>query len=751
MGNRGYIVAYHAQEHTLTGKTKPSEVRLRVQELLRTSWDVAPNDARRALALAEEAIALTADAEDVEQKAEATLHAARALLYLSEYERSLELFYSSLNLSREVKSLDLEMKSLNSIGIVYNHLGHVEEAVAHYRQSLLLARQTRSLERQLAALNNIGEANSKLGNVEEAFAYFMEALEVADAIDDRWRGSVVRVNLGEAERQLGNLPEAHHHLTEGLRLARAVGDSVTESEALTYLGQLSQDQADPVSAERLHRESLEVADKIDSKPGRITASKNLAQCLLETGRETEALPLLQEAVAESEAIRSPLLVREAYPALGALLEKRGESIAALSAYKRYAELLEQIHSEELQRMLRALRIQFQTERRQSEAEIFRLRNVELREKSQQLELAYERLRVISETGQEITAALDINTLTDTVYRHINRLMDATVFGIALYEPEEGTIDYALFLDDGRPLEPVQTRADSQESVAAWAIRNRAVVWLNDVAEEHAQYSRRLRFMTAKKTQSVVYVPLELSDRVIGVITVQSYRKHAYTEHHVQTLKTLASYIAIALDNSRVHERVNQLNGIVLREKRQLEEAYAQITHMANHDNLTGLANRRLLSELLHEYLPLAHRMGRRLALMYVDLDDFKPINDQYGHQTGDHVLVEVARRLKSAVRASDTVGRIGGDEFIVVMQNLAERSVVEGVAEKIIRMVSEPIITDGREFELGASIGVSIFPDDGADHHELLRRADEAMYTAKTGGKRCVVFARGSSGGQSTG
>lgn len=724
----------------LSDKTVPAAAAARIRELLTSSWELASSDARTSLAVAEEAISLSTDAGEVALQAEATLNAARALIYQSDYERALELFYKSLHLYRLVKSVEGEMKCLNSIGIVYYHLGQVDEAVTHYRQSLLLARKTGNLERQLAALNNIGEANGKLGSVDEAYAFFIEALDVSDAIDDRWRGAVVRVNLGEAERRLGKYAEAEAHLSDGLEMARAVEDRVTESEALTYFGLLRGVQGAVYQAEQLHRESLTVAETIDNKPARIAALTNLAKLLLEQGREAEALPLLEEAVVGSEAIRSPILVREAYPALGGLLEKRGAEREALSAYKRYAKLLEQIHSEEISRALGALRVQFQSRKLQDQAEIYRLRNVELREKTQQLELAYERLQVISEAGQEITASLDLDTLTNTVYRHVNRLMEGSVFGIALYEPDDQTIDFAMFVDGGRRIEPVKNSVDSKESIVAWTIRNRRVVWLNDLMNEYEPYAEKLRFMTTKKPKSVVYLPLELNDRVIGVLTVQSYRKNAYTEHHVQTLRALGSYVAIALDNARVHERVNQLNAIVVQEKSELEQAYAKISHMANHDNLTGLANRRLLEEILSEYIPLVERTGSRLALLYVDLDDFKPINDGCGHQVGDLVLTEVATRLRQSVRASDTVARIGGDEFVVVIQNFENCTVVRSVAHKILESVEAPIQIAERTFNLSASIGISMCPDDGRSHDELLSRADQAMYSAKDDGKARVVF-----------
>lgn len=685
-------------------------------------------------------MALAFEIGDRDSHARASVNAARALQYVSEYERAMELLFAALAEYQEIGAVEGEMLALNAIGITYNHLGNLDEALSHYRRSLDLARKAGNVERQAAALNNIGEANSKLGNTSEAHSFFTQALEASDEADSGQLGAVVRVNLGDVERRLGNRKRAERYLTEGASIARELEDLVTEAEALTYLGLLSQDGGDLERAEQLHRQSISVAGRIENETGRITALQNLARCLLAQDREEEALPLLQEAIESGERIRSPFTVREAYPALGDLLQKRGCAEAALDAYKHYASLLQTIHSEQISRSLRALRIQFEQEKARSEAEIYRLRNVELREKTRQLELAYEQLRVISEAGQEITSSLDLDTLTETVYRHVNRLMDASVFGIALYEADEEAIDYALFIDKGERIAPFRVSSDSEESIGVWAIKNRKEVWLNDIRDGYSRYAKRVRYMTAKQTQSLIYVPLQINERVIGVLTVQSYHSHSYTDKHVQMLKALGSYVAIALDNSRAHDRVNQLNAIVLSEKRELEQAYAQISHMANHDNLTGLANRRLLLELLAEYIPMAVRADRRMAVLYIDLDDFKPINDNLGHQSGDEVLSEVAARLRQAVRASDTVARIGGDEFVVLVQNLTERESAGRLAQKIIEAISKPITVGDAQLKVGASIGISIFPDDARNRDDLLNRADEAMYDAKTGGKRTIAF-----------
>jgi diguanylate cyclase (GGDEF)-like protein len=155
---------------------------------------------------------------------------------------------------------------------------------------------------------------------------------------------------------------------------------------------------------------------------------------------------------------------------------------------------------------------------------------------------------------------------------------------------------------------------------------------------------------------------------------------------------------------------------------------------ALHDPLTGLPNRTLLAERGEMALAQARRNGRHAAVMFLDLDGFKPINDQWGHVIGDSVLHRIGHRLTHALRDVDVVGRVGGDEFVVVLSNLTEVQYATAVAQKLIATVTEPLEVDSTPVQLGVSIGVSLYPEDGNTFHELLDRADRAMYRAKRAG-----------------
>ncbi|MBR0568049.1 diguanylate cyclase [Azoarcus sp. L1K30] len=168
-----------------------------------------------------------------------------------------------------------------------------------------------------------------------------------------------------------------------------------------------------------------------------------------------------------------------------------------------------------------------------------------------------------------------------------------------------------------------------------------------------------------------------------------------------------------------------------RTARQLESTEQQVRHLALHDSLTGLANRVLLEGRFRQAVESARREGHKLALLYLDLDDFKPINDQYGHEAGDHALRTIAGRMEGLMRQSDTVARVGGDEFVILLNKVSSLEDAFTVGNKLAAALAEPLQVDGHGFELGASIGVAVFPDHAAALYDLMRLADQAMYRVK--------------------
>lgn len=195
---------------------------------------------------------------------------------------------------------------------------------------------------------------------------------------------------------------------------------------------------------------------------------------------------------------------------------------------------------------------------------------------------------------------------------------------------------------------------------------------------------------------------------------------------------------------QVAERTVELDRSVELLKSEVEEKKkiaAELKHLADHDPLTGLPGVRLCMDRLSQALAAAERSHQTCAIMFLDVDYFKAINDNYGHRYGDKALKIIAHRFRDIVRKVDTVARIGGDEFLVILSGIRNTDIVERIAAKLIEETSKAVSIGGHDFKLGLSIGIALYPADGSCADELIRSADNAMYLAKKNGRNCFRFA----------
>jgi diguanylate cyclase (GGDEF)-like protein len=270
-----------------------------------------------------------------------------------------------------------------------------------------------------------------------------------------------------------------------------------------------------------------------------------------------------------------------------------------------------------------------------------------------------------------------------------------------------------------------TRPEGQ-GLTGTAFRSRLPCVSNDYLTDFGVAAHFHNVVRDGGTRSGAALPLLKDGKAIGVLIFLSGELGAFSPELMELLQRLAENVSFAIDN---FDRAD--------EKTRADE---RIEYLASHDSLTNLPNREMFNELLRHAIEAAHRHQRRFAVLFIDLDRFKVINDSLGHDAGDMLLVEIGNRLRNVLRSCDVVARLGGDEFVVILEEAAERHDVERIASTLLSVLSQPLQLSGHECHTTASIGIAMYPSDGTDVQALTKNADMAMYLAKEDGKNGLRF-----------
>ena len=323
------------------------------------------------------------------------------------------------------------------------------------------------------------------------------------------------------------------------------------------------------------------------------------------------------------------------------------------------------------------------------------------------------LAMLYEAGKAMNSVLVIDDVLALILSSAFELLRASCGSILLLD-ESGSLSEVCRAGDPALGAPVELGG----GIASRVARDREPLLVQGTLSERGQVSR----------DSAVCVPLLHKNELLGVLVLDGTPAHPYTEYDLRAVSLFAEHAAIAVANARLYEAERSLS--------------AKLSHHAVHDPLTGAANRVLISDRLQHAIARTRRNGNLAAVLFIDIDNFKLINDELGHEAGDAILTTFVHRLSASVRQTDTVGRFGGDEFVVVCEDVADEATALAVAGRIIEELHHPFATDMGDRLLSASIGVAtcaagrtVSPD------ALIREADRAMYRAKMDGKARVVSA----------
>ncbi len=315
-------------------------------------------------------------------------------------------------------------------------------------------------------------------------------------------------------------------------------------------------------------------------------------------------------------------------------------------------------------------------------------------------------------SSELARSLDPSAVGDLIARHIATATGVEECGISYWDREgDRVVTYGYFPPERRAaIEPSYALAEYPETGRVLTESRQVVVCVDDATAD----SREVEYLREIGNQVSAMLPLVAKGQAIGLVELTSPQNITFDERRLGLAQTMANEAAMALENARLYE---------------------QVRHQAFHDPLTRLANRTLFRDRLDHALSRALRGLGSVAVLFVDLDDFKTVNDSRGHTVGDALLVAAGERLVSVLRPGDTVARLGGDEFAVLVEDVGDAREAIVPAERILAAFSVPFVVGGAELFVGASIGIAIGAAGERTTDELLRNADFAMYQAKSLGK----------------
>jgi signal transduction histidine kinase/tetratricopeptide (TPR) repeat protein len=582
-----------------------AEVIKKIDDLNEKAWEVHITQPKAALELSSEAKTLSEEYSYQKGLAYAIRNMGVSYRYLSNQETALTFSFQALDMFINLGDKKGEAQAYISIGAIYYYVGDFERSLDYFLKGMHYSEEVGDKEMQAYAYNGAGYIyGAVLNDYKKGIELLQKALLLSNEIgvskDLRPR---ILDSIAEVYQNNEQLEEAYKASLECLRLSEQLSQNVTKGYALARIGMIFMKQNRLNEAKEYFLQGLSVSREINNKFEEVHGLLNLGKLSLIQQNSKLAKEYLFESLKLAEGIKAKGVIYEVHEALADLYEKEKDIESFVKHYKLYHKYKSEVFKDEQETKQKYLAIQYEMEKLQKEAEINRLTNVvmkeknaELQKKTKELEQSYNNISVLSKIGRDITSTLDLETILNTVYENVNQLMDATVFGIGIYNEVEEVIEYRLAIEEGKRYKPYQRKMNDKSQLAVWCIENNREVFINDIEKDHQKYisDKDMKIIgrledgsIPKSPNSLVYLPLQVKDKIVGLISVQSYQPNAYSQYHLDILKTLASYTSAALYNARSYEALQ----ITLNELKLTQQQLVQSEKMASLGELTaGIAH-----------------------------------------------------------------------------------------------------------------------------------------------------------------
>ena len=628
---------------------------------------------------------------------------------LGNFNKAIEVHIESYNIFQKQKNSEGILSTINALVGNYSFIQQFDKAIEYGMEGIELAEKCCNYQALNSIKNNMSITYVEIGEFEKAKA-LLEQIANLPNINANHNKIVNLMNLAECERELGNYEISLGYLESSLEIAKSFATTlipgVLEQMGRTYCAKGLYNIAD-----EKFQESINISRETDQKLCLNEALLYWSEVDLKVGRYKEAIIKLKEVEENIEIVNSIRNNNKIYSNISLAYKNIGD-------YENAYLYLEKVNM--LQKEI------FNKTRRESIKNLDKKRE---EEESKLYKFLYNQMEVLYSVGQRITANLNRKNIYKIIAEEIKNLIQCDVLQISLINDEKKTLEYKLCMKLEDKLEMPPINLDDENRFGVYAINHKQEILINDLKREYYKYFNNFEEFIEKLaeeqsrtlerfSQSLIFVPIMIDSKVIGVIGVQAYEKNAFTLKDVNTLKVLSTYVGIALENSRL---------------------YKEIKYRANYDVLTKIFNRREALRKSEKIYNKVKKYYDSYWVMMVDVDNFKKINDTYGHQTGDKVLASIAKVIKESIRECDIVGRYGGEEFIVIVKD--DKNSYLKIAERIRNNVENTVINIGENeiIKVTSSIGITKMDATDKTFQQIISEADKALYEAKNSGKNKVV------------
>jgi len=693
----------------------------RIDKLLDRSWGRMISQPIEALAYAQQA--LSGAASDAVRYCEAKSFVGLCNIYLGQFDTAITELNEALPLAVGDAQQDNARRINNALGMSYQALGHYAVALDHYELTTEIARRSGAAVAVIPPLTNMAILMFEMGDAQSAETILNEVLGFD--FDGVTQDNLVEVYLLLAQILLNqlNIEEAQLVLDQAQRLAVDLDFKLGLLRSRVIQGRLTRLEGKLELALTLLSQTIADEDFASDGSAGLMAYIEIAKAQFSLAQNDQALATLHASLhrlkpPEESPHRLKVLEQLAFG-----YQLTGDQANELLMIKQMRAIESSSQARQSKNLLNLRKFKRQQDQEQLNRQLIDKEN-------QLLKQSYERLSLLNDIAHQVAMTLDFSELGQRLYAILAKHLDVHFISLLTVDETEQEMTFRFVIDVGQLIDGSAIPLNRSGSSSAEAYQSKKPVIINN-AEPSSENPNQIGDLTILP-QSLLFVPLILDEDVIGIFSMQSPVLNRFKDYELHLMIAICKFMAIAVTNIVSHEEVQQLNRSLFAEKQLIEDAQERIAHMAYHDSLTALPNRQALEEFIERRID---QQRRPFHLVYIDLDGFKQVNDRYGHRVGDRVLIELGQRIKASLRQRDFAARVGGDEFVLIVDEFASVADQQAFLTRLLVAIELAIQTPEATLFLSASIGSALYPAKGKNLDELMHSADSAMYLNKRQGK----------------